>query len=191
MAREAKEMIVAIVGLPGAGKTLAADFFRKKNLPILRFGQITDDEIRFRGLPLTQESEKEVRENLRHTLGMAAYAKKMEPKISEALKYNQIIIIDGLRSWEEYTYLKDKFSRLILLTIYAAPQIRYARLHNRSVRRLEIKEARERDIAELTKLNMGPPIAIADYLIKNEGSLADFARELQNFLATLTPNAKG
>lgn len=176
------QTVVAIVGVPGAGKTIAADYFRQKNIPVLRFGEVTDEGLNAQGLALTEGNERFFREKLRHELGMAAYAIKMEPKINYALKSHDFIVIDGLRSWEEYLYLKDKFRSLILLAIYAAPSIRYMRLAQRKKRRLTFAEARERDVAELTALNMGPPIAISDYLIKNESSKANFLRELDMFM---------
>lgn len=174
-----KSRIIAIVGLPGSGKTLAADFFRNKNIPVLRFGEVTDEAIARQRLPFIQESEKKVREQLRRDFGMEAYAIKMEPKIHEAIKKQRFIVIDGLRSWEEYIYLKERFYHLSLLAIYAAPAIRYQRLSLRKERSLTIEEARARDIAELTALHMGPPIAIADYLVKNETSIDACYKDLE------------
>ena len=182
--------VIAIVGLPGAGKTITADFFRKKNIPVLRFGEITDEKMRIQGLPITQESERTVREQLRQDLGMAAYAIKMEPKIRAAIAKHNPVVIDGLRSWEEYTYLEEKLSHLILLAIYASPKIRYQRLSERKGRHLTITEAHERDIAELNALHMGPPIAIADYLIKNEGSVDQLYKDLETFLEKVTHAGK-
>ncbi len=173
--------IVAIVGVPGAGKTLAADFFKNKVVPVLRFGTVTDEGLKDLNLVLNEENERMFREKLRKDLGMAAFAIKMEPKILEATNKHQFVVLDGLRSWEEYVYLKKKFANLILLAIYASPQIRYQRLSERKIRPLTTEEARERDVAELINLHMGPPIAIADYLIKNEGSIEHFYHQLQLF----------
>lgn len=162
--------LIAIVGMPGAGKSIAADFFRGKGLPVLRFGDQTDIGIKEQGLPLIEVNERKYREDLRAELGMAAMAIKIEPRILSAAKDHSVIVLDGLYSWEEYTYLIKKFSQLQLLCVYAKPETRYDRLSKRPVRPLTRREARSRDIAEIENLNKGGPIAIADYLINNESN---------------------
>lgn len=171
--------LVALVGMPGSGKSIAADFFRKKHIPVLRFGDQTDIGVREQGLPLTEKNERAYREKIRKELGMAAMAIKIEPRIN-ALK-DSVIVLDGLYSWEEFIYLKEKFPQLMLLCIYATPQIRYARLAERKVRPLNADEAISRDHAEIENLHKGGPIAIADYLIKNEGTEEEFLKELEKF----------
>lgn len=177
--------IIAIVGLPGAGKSQACEFFKQKNIPVIRFGQITDEGLKAKGLSRTEENEKTFRENLRRELGMAAFAIKNEAKIQEVLKSSNIVVLDGLRSWEEYVYLKEKFTTLDLLALYATPSIRYVRLKERKERSLSNNQARARDIAEVLNLNMGPLIALSDYLIKNETTLEDLNQQLEKFLNSL------
>lgn len=176
---------VAIVGLPGSGKTVAADFFRSHNFTVLRFGDATDRGLKELGLPLTEVNERKYREDIRAELGMAAMAIKIEPRIREAEKTASAIALDGMRSWEEYVYLKDKFPGLIVLSIYASPKVRYARLASRAIRPLSEVESKTRDHAEIEKLNSGGPIALADYVIKNEGTPSDLEADLETFLRTL------
>lgn len=161
--------ILAFVGMPGAGKSEAIAYIEKKGIPFLRFGQITDEGVKALGLPLISENERKVREQLREELGMAAYAIKSKPKLADLLKEHEVIAIDGLYSWEEYTYLKKDFPNLILINIYAEPQVRYARLEKRPIRPVPAEKSRARDIAEIEKLNKGGPIAIADHLLENNG----------------------
>lgn len=181
-----QKKIIAIVGMPGAGKTEAADFFREKNISVIRFGEVTDDGLKEKGLVINSENEKKFREKLRKDFGMEAYAIKSLPKIKAALEKANIICIDGLRSFEEYEYLSKKYEDLILLAIYAPSDVRYKRLKNRKIRSVSPKNARERDIAELINLHMGPPIAMADYLIKNEGTKADLMLDLEFFLTSIS-----
>lgn len=161
------KLILTFVGMPGGGKTETTLYIQKKNIPFVRFGEITDEGVKALGLSLTQENERAFREKLRQELGMGAYAIKAKPKIDELLSKHEVIVIDGLYSWEEYTFLKKEFPGLILIHIFAEPSIRYQRLSTRPVRPLSFEESRIRDIAELEKLNKGGPIAIADYLIEN------------------------
>src|SRR3989339_1731240 len=94
------QTILAIVGMPGAGKSVAAEYFSKKSYPVVRFGAVTDEGLKTEGLEINPENEKAFREKLRQELGMAAYAIKVEPLISAALAKANLVILDGLYSWE-------------------------------------------------------------------------------------------
>lgn len=177
--------LIAIVGMPGAGKSLTAEFFKSRDIPVLRFGDQTDIGLKEFGLERNEKNERWYREKLRSELGMAAMAIKIEPRIKEAAKKSSTVILDGLYSWEEYIYLKQRFPQIKLLCIYAMPDIRYERLSKRPVRPLTQEEARSRDFAEIENLNKGGPIAIADYLIKNESSEKDLTNELEKFFLSL------
>lgn len=177
--------IIALVGMPGAGKSEAGAFFAEKNIPVLRFGSVVEDGVREEGLERTAETERYYREKIRKELGMAAIAIKMHPKIEKAMQDNEVVVLDGLYSWEEYIFLKEKIADLFLLCIYAKPTIRYARLKERPIRPFNPEESRRRDIMELQNLNKGGPIAIADDLIKNETSKEHLHQELERFLQTI------
>ena len=60
------------------------------------------------------------------------------------------------------------------IAIHASPKIRYERLGNRAERPMTHSEAQERDIAELNRLEKGSPIALADFMIVNEGNARYF-----------------
>ena len=175
--------LIALVGMPGSGKSEAGNFFKQHHVPVLRFGDVTEEVLREQNLQQNEENERKVRETLRQQFGMAAFAIKMQPKIETALEKADMVVIDGMYSWEEYTYLRERFPSLKVLCIYADPEIRYQRLLHRAVRSLSHHDAVSRDYAEITHLNKGGPIAMADYLIKNEGTQEELEQQLQKFLA--------
>jgi len=176
--------LIAIVGMAGSGKSVASAFFRSKGVPVLRFGDQTDIGLKEAGFPRTEEHERAYREKIRAQLGMAAMAIKIEPRIIEAAKENQLVVLDGLYSWEEYVYLKEKFPHIQLLCIWTSTKMRYERLSARKIRPLTAEEARARDSAEIENLHKGGPIAIADYLIVNDADEASFQRNLEVFYGT-------
>ncbi len=182
-------ILLAIVGMAGSGKSVASDFFRSQGIPVLRFGDQTDIGLKAAGLPRIEEHERAYREGLRKELGMAAMAIKIEPRIREAAIEHSFIVLDGLYSWEEYLYLRERFPQMKLLSIWAPPALRYDRLAKRTVRSLTAKEAAERDAAELQNLNKGGPMAMADYLIKNDADEATFMNALSDFYSQITNNA--
>lgn len=165
------KILLAIVGMPGSGKSCAVQYLQDKGIPFVRFGDVTEEGLHAKGLPITPKTEQAFREKIRRELGMAAYAIKSLPKIEKLLLKHDVIVIDGLYSWSEYTYLKERFENLILIHIYAEPKIRYKRLRERPVRPFTEKEARVRDIAEIEALDKGGTIAIADYLVVNNANL--------------------
>lgn len=180
-----KLKLIAITGLTGSGKSIAAKFFRDKGMPVLRFGDQTDLGLQELGMEINEKNERWYREKIRQELGMAVYAIKIKPRIEEAAKTYNLIVLDGLYSWEEYIYLNKIYPQLQILCIYTTPKIRYGRLRKRTTRPLTDKEAHTRDISEIEKLNKGGTIVMADYLIKNDSSLADFHKELEDYYHTI------
>lgn len=178
-------MILAIVGMAGAGKSEACAYLASKGFSVLRFGDETDRGLRLQGLSLKEENERVYREKLRQELGMAAYAIKIEPRIRQQLSTSKVksIILDGLYSWEEYVYLQPRFPELKLVAIYARPEVRYQRLAKRQIRPLNAEQARVRDFAEIEKTHKAGPIAIADILIDNNGDLDSLHDQLDKFVS--------
>jgi dephospho-CoA kinase len=177
--------VVSIVGMAGSGKSEVARVFESNGFNKVRFGDITDEEVRKRGLQLNEENERQVRQQLREEHGMAAYAKLNLPKIDAWLKSSDVVV-DGLYSWEEYILLKSRYgNNFRVVAVWASPGTRYERLGKRHVRPLTAKEAASRDVAELEKTNKGGPIAMADFTIINETSLKDLEKETEKVLSAL------
>ncbi len=177
--------VVAIVGMPGAGKSEVARLFQERGFARIRFGDITDAEVKQRGLALNEENERRFRERLREEHGMAAYAILNRPRIDAARKETDVVI-DGLYSWEEYLDLKDYYGDdLSLVAVWASPETRYTRLTGRAARPLTPGEAASRDRAEIEHINKGGPIAMADFTVNNESSLADLRKETERIISKL------
>ncbi|HEX7542514.1 MAG TPA: nucleoside monophosphate kinase [Patescibacteria group bacterium] len=174
-----QKTIIAIVGLPGSGKTDAAAFFQRKNLIVIPFGKTVNDYIDQKNLPHSEQVHKKVREELRIKYGKEAMAVLNINKIREALKNNSIIVVEGMRSWEEYLYLKKEFPKvnLVIVCIYSEKLLRYKRISKRNYRSEHYGE--ERDINEIVGINMGPTIAYADHVIKNNYSREEFYDKLE------------
>lgn len=177
--------VVSIVGMAGSGKSEVARVFERHGFTRIRFGDVTDIEVRKRGLELNEENERRVRELLREEQGMAAYAMLNLPRIEAALKSSDVVI-DGLYSWEEYIVLKERYGRdLCLVAVWTSPETRHARLGKRSNRSLTPEEAAGRDRTEIENSNKGGPIAVADYLIINEGSLEDLRGQTEKTISRI------
>jgi dephospho-CoA kinase len=180
--------LVCTTGLTGAGKSVVSDYFVQKRFQFLRFGQITLDEVKRRGLTPTEEVERPIREEFRKKYGMAAYAILNLPKFRQLLKKGNVLG-DGLYSFEEYKVLRKEFGKkFITIAIYSPPRLRYERLGKRKLiksdkalrnRPATRAQAESRDFAELENLNKGGTIAMADYTIVNTKSLNYFKKQIK------------
>jgi len=173
--------LIAVVGMTGSGKSELTRIFEKKKYTRIRFGDLTDEIIKERGLDFNENNERIIRESLRKEHGMGAYALLNIPKVKAALQKNHTII-DGLYSWEEYQLLKQEFPKMVVLAIYAPPSLRYERLVDRNIRPLTFEQSKDRDKKEIENLNKAAPIAMADYTITNVGTLFDLQESVDKFL---------
>ena len=164
--------------MTGAGKSEVAKLFAENGFAKIRFGDVTDKEIKKRGLELNEANERSIRELLRKEQGMAAYARLNLPEIDSALKKSDVVI-DGLYSWEEYVFLKGHYGEsFAVVAVWASPKTRYTRLTSRQLRGLTKEDAAGRDKAEIENINKGGPIAMADFTILNEHFLDDLEKEV-------------
>jgi len=169
--------ILSFAGMPGAGKTLAASFARERGYPVLRLGDLTDEELKKRGLGRNEKNERLVREELREQFGMAVYAIKVAEKI-DTIGDAEIVVLDGVRSYEEYQYLDEKYGEdFIAISILSSAEIRHGRLEHRQVRPLTKEECESRDLSELEVLNHGSTIAEGEHYIVNENLSKEKFRE--------------
>ena len=174
--------LIAFIGLPGSGKSVAASILEKQGFEVIRLGDLTDIKLKEKGLERTSEHEQLIREEIRLHEGMDAYAKWCEIEILKR-ENSKKIVLEGVRSWEECEYLKGKFPHLLFVGIYSPPSTRYQRLKERKERPLTELEARRRDVFEIDNLHMGPTLALPDQLIVNTGNMAEFEQSILGLLS--------
>jgi len=173
--------VIAIVGMCGAGKSVASDYLESIGYKKVYFGGVTMEKLKENNLEVNPENEKMIREKLRSELGMAACAKILLPRIKEyAKEYNTVL--DGLYSWEELMVLKEEIKDLKVISIVTDKDIRYERLSKREIRPLTKEEAIKRDLSEIESLQKAQPIAYADYYILNNGTFLDYENRLNEIL---------
>jgi dephospho-CoA kinase len=176
--------IVAFVGLTGSGKSSAVEYLTEKGNPKVYFGGIVLDEVKKRGLELTQENEQPIREELREKEGKDFVVKRIISQIHNLIDAGQHrIVADGLYTWTEYKALKHEFpGELTVVAVVAPKHLRKQRMAKRPVRPLNSDEVDQRDWAEIENIEKGGPIAIADYFIHNDKDVANLQAQIDGIL---------
>lgn len=181
-----KNIIIAVVGLCGSGKSEVTNIFIENKFEKVYFGDVTFDEMKKRNLPVTPENEKMMREELRATNDMAIYAKKSEPRIKQAYEEGKNVVVESLYSWSEYKYLKEIYKdNFKLLAVVTDRDIRAERLKNRPYRPLTDEEVTTRDYSEIENIEKAGPIAIADHFILNNGSFDELKKQVEGYIDNL------
>lgn len=181
-----KQTIIALVGMPGAGKSSCVDHLAKRGWPKVYFGGVIVDEAVRRFGEATEKSERIVREELRAKEGMGAVAVRVIPKIDNLLKTSDTVIADGLYSWSEYKILRERYGdNLIVIAITSGRAIRHERLAARTIRPLTEAEATSRDYAEIENSEKGGPIANADHFLVNDETVAEMLVKLDKIVDKL------
>ena len=166
------KLIVGLSGMPGSGKSIVVTIAKNLGFGVVIMGDVVREETKRRGLLLDPKNIGEVMLNLRKSGGKGIIAKKCIPKIKGTT--NQKIIIDGIRSLDEIYLFKKYFTEFYLISVHSSPITRYGRLNQRG-RSDDSKDPRvfvERDMRELD-VGLGKVIAMADYMLVNEGNIED------------------
>ena len=178
---------IVFVGMPGAGKSVCVNYLTAKGLPSSYFGGITIEELKKRGLEVTEANERLVREDIRAKEGKGAYALRIIAQVETQFEAgHDYVVADGLYSWTEYKIFKETLEdRVIIIAVVAPRHVRHQRLATRKVRPLTEAEASSRDYAEIEHVEKGGPIANADYFLSNEGAVEDLETDLAKLLDKL------
>ena len=176
---------VAVVGMCGSGKSVLCDYFCNLGWSKVYFGGVTMTELMKAGWEVNEANERKMREQLRHTYGMGAFAILLKEEILDKLQRGNVVL-DGLYSWSEYKILKEILGdNLILLAVVTDCAIRKQRLATRKIRPLTAQEVDNRDTAEIENSEKGGPIARADHFIINNGTEAQLKVQFDEFMKTL------
>jgi len=183
-------IIIAVTGMPGSGKSLVArEIADWLGFNVYKMGDVVRREVVRRGLPLTVENVERVATELREMYGRGAVARLLLDTILE--DPGPGVVVDGMRSMEEARILEEA-GRVVIVAVHASRRTRLSRLL--AARRREDDVSSEEDLRLRDRKNLefgiGEVIALADYMIVNEGSVEE-AREQARRVAERIANEPG
>lgn len=163
--------IVAVTGMPGAGKSTAAEALVKKGWKLVVMGDVIRAETKRRGLEPNAKNTGAVMKLLREQKGEAAVA---DLCLEEILRGGaERVVIDGIRSMAEVDAFR-KEAKVLLVAVGASPSRRFGLLKDRgrSDDPLSLEMFAARDRRELD-VGIGASIALADETVSNERATSE------------------
>ncbi len=161
------KLVIGLTGMPGSGKSLVVKAAQEHGYDMVTMGDVIREETTKRGLELNPANVGKVMLQLRAEGGDRVIAQKCIPKIQQ--KPTDKVIVDGLRSYIEADTFKTQLPNFVLITVHAAPKVRFERLSNRG-RSDDPKTWEvflERDMRELS-VGIGYAIALSEHVIIND-----------------------
>ncbi len=180
--------IIAFVGLPLSGKSTASSVAREMGVPVIVMGDVVREEVKRRGLELTDENAGKIASELREKEGMDAIAKKCIPKIREL--NSDVVVIDGIRGIAEVERFKKAFGEdFVLIAIESPIELRFERAlkrcrdDDRDIKSIEdLKKRDEREIS----WGMLEAMKVANLTVENSGDIEDFKDKIRRILKAFT-----
>ena len=187
-------IVVTFVGLPGSGKSMAADMIKKLGFEVIELGDIWRELLKknhvLRDDPIgTREFTRRIREKY----GKEVYARYAFRKIQ---KNRKKVAIMGIRSTYEINYLKKRLRKMHIIALLAPMKIRFGRLKHRgkpedpktleSFKWLETREKRGFMKAKSEeKHGVMHIIKDADYVIANTTTVSDLRKNVSRVIKAI------
>ena len=172
--------VIGVSGMPGSGKSIISDKCVEKGAIIVSMGDIVREEAKKRG-----EGSKETAVNLRKEHGEYIVSELTIKKIKKLQEegFDNMIVVEGIRSHHEVEMFKENFDNFIILSIFANQNLRFERLKKR-MREDDSQDFNvflKRDMTEL-EFGMGTVIALSDKILINESDIDSFYEKINEFL---------
>ncbi len=159
-------LIIAITGMPGAGKSTAAKEIARAGIQKVAMGDMIREETKRRSLYPDDKNMGTVMRDLREKYGSGAVAELTLRSIKTMT--GKAVVVDGVRSMAEVEMFRGA-GTVKLLAIWASPSRRFGLLkaRGRTDDPQTVESFNTRDERELS-IGLGGAIALADDVVSNE-----------------------
>jgi dephospho-CoA kinase len=181
--------IIGITGTMGAGKGALVDYLTsEKGFTHYSVRSFLIEELHKRQLPINRDTMTFLANELRKNHSPSYI---IDSLFSQAQKDGKNAIIESIRSVGEIESLRKK-GNFCLLAVDANDHIRYNRIIRRKSETDHVtfeeflqNEQREMNSADPNKQNISQCIALADYLLCNNGTIEELYKQLEEILAKI------
>ena len=181
-------VVLGITGMPGSGKSLAAQYLVRKGFKKVEMGDVVRKEMRRKKIRITNRSIREFSLLLRKKFGNNVVAKLA---LRELRKKKGNIVIVGLRGVGEIKYFRKRLKHFYVIALVAPKLLRYKRLRVRgreddpkNMKEFEFREAKEK------RYGIEGPIRNADFVVSNTTSIKQLKSDLDFLLDYIMTNEK-
>jgi dCMP deaminase len=178
-------MILGVAGPYAAGKGEVVAYLRERSFAAFSLSDVIREELAARGQDETRERMIETGRELRARFGEAVLAERLLARVQG----DRNTVVDSIRHPAEVAALRNATTRFRLVWVDADPAARLARLRARgrggdpgSRAELERLEGRELGGADPAGQQLLAVRALADDVIRNDGSLEDLHAAIQEVL---------
>ncbi len=175
--------VVCVAGMPGCGKEEFLKIAQERGFSVIRMGDIVREEAEQRGLLMTDRAIGNFADEERKKHDYGIWARRTVPKIT-----SELCLVDGIRGPAEMDIYKAAFpGKVFIVAVHASPSTRLRRILTRKRRDDPTNDIEfyERDKRELT-WGIADVIALADFMIVNEGELETMRTQANEILDKLT-----
>ena len=172
--------IIGFVGMPGSGKSAAAEVARQMEIPVVVMGDVIRDEAARFGLEPRDWNLGRVGNLLRKRGGACAVAERCLEKIDPG---SDLVVVEGIRSKDEVDFFRSCCRNFCLIEIHVPEEVRRGRIasRRRSDDGSDAVAVAERDSREL-KWGVDLAINAADRRIENDGPVEELRRKVASLL---------
>jgi dephospho-CoA kinase len=177
-------LVICITGMPGAGKSTFSEVGSKLGFEVFRMGDDVRMEAEVRKVVPSDENLGKIMLDLRQKGGAAAIAHLCKQRIERDSK-SKFVTIDGIRNTIEFIEFR-KLGIAILVAIHASParRFKFLQARARSDYPATWESFESRDKREIS-VGVSEPIALADDVVPNSGSLDDFTLKASEYFSRL------
>lgn len=183
-----QSLLLGLVGEKGSGKETFAEVFQKllpkKRVVHLKFSDLLKETLALWSLPATRTNLQDLVVIMDNHFGEGTLSEAIYQRITKIEA--DIILVDGVR-WDSDIALLNRFSNHKLIYITADLEVRFKRIQKRT-EKIGEGESYEQFLKEEQALN---ELAIprigksADYVIKNNSTLAEFKKQIAQVVKDL------
>ena len=177
-------MVLAAVGKNGTGKDFFLEYVAKTyGFPMISIGDVVRELAAKDGLELTRDNLHATSKKYMAANGQTFFPEMIVKKIKESDSPN--FLVSGIRPPSDIEVFKKAFGDKFVLVdvVISDDEVRYQRMLARGSERdgKSIEKLRENDLHEEEIFHTSESEKMADYIMKNDGTVEDFYAGVKDF----------